>query len=544
MKTFTTDYIKFVLVFTLTLTLVSFSNFPLTLPSLPIDEICDNGIDDDNDGLIDLNDPDCDCLVLGLSSLIPNPSFEEKNCCPSEHSQLYCATGWIQASYPTTDFIHTCDWMGWSGLLSWENFPVPLPLPDGEGAAGFRDGRIPLAPNPAQPNWKEYAGACLNEPMKADSTYRIEFDIGFVDKEISPDINVTFFGTTDCSNLPFGINSPILLGCPTNEPNWENLGSSLISSDGQNIWVKSFIDITPDEDIAAIAIGPPCQYSSSKVSTYYYLDNLLLAETKYFDARITEKSHPCKDNFALEVKFFPSNDYQWYKNGIALIGENNSKLSHMYGEGRYQVRILNGIACILSEIYEFNIPIINTNDYKTICKNEIYEFGSQTLTEPGTYLETFTSINNCDSIVTLHLNMSGIKADSIYAKIFQGDKYQIGDNTIIKEGNYLITLISSIGCDSLVFLNLEYYNVYFPNVFTPNHDGYNDTFTIFVEDEQILNIELTIFDRWGMIIYNGSEWDGRHQNIPVISGVYVYIAKIQMDNGSEHQIYGDVTVLR
>ena len=42
-------------------------------------EICDNGIDDDGDGLIDLNDPDCECNGFGtpqtIPSLIPNPSF-------------------------------------------------------------------------------------------------------------------------------------------------------------------------------------------------------------------------------------------------------------------------------------------------------------------------------------------------------------------------------------------------------------------------------------------------------------------------------------
>jgi len=75
-------------------------------------EICDNGIDDDFDNLIDLNDDDCICEVIEPISVIPNPSFEEMNCCPDNRSQLNCASLWIQASEPTTDFIHTCDWMG------------------------------------------------------------------------------------------------------------------------------------------------------------------------------------------------------------------------------------------------------------------------------------------------------------------------------------------------------------------------------------------------------------------------------------------------
>ena len=58
-------------------------------------EICDNAIDDDGDGMIDLNDQDCFCMTPTPESLIPNPSFEEQDCCPSTRSELDCATGWI-----------------------------------------------------------------------------------------------------------------------------------------------------------------------------------------------------------------------------------------------------------------------------------------------------------------------------------------------------------------------------------------------------------------------------------------------------------------
>ena len=55
-------------------------------PDHLIDEICDNAIDDDLDGLIDLNDPDCDCQIIEPVSLIPNPSFEDYTCCPNSVS--------------------------------------------------------------------------------------------------------------------------------------------------------------------------------------------------------------------------------------------------------------------------------------------------------------------------------------------------------------------------------------------------------------------------------------------------------------------------
>ena len=146
-------------------------------------EICDNAVDDDGDGLIDLNDADCDCQIAEPISLIPNPSFEERSCCPENRGSLNCADTWIQASEATTDYLHSCGWFGW------ENLPVPLPLPDGNSCIGFRNGRFGMDPNP---NWKEYTGACLTSPLKAGTTYKFQFWLGFTNYENSPPINVVF----------------------------------------------------------------------------------------------------------------------------------------------------------------------------------------------------------------------------------------------------------------------------------------------------------------------------------------------------------------
>jgi len=39
-------------------------------------EICNNGIDDDSDGLVDLRDPDCQCHFVVTDNLLRNGSFE------------------------------------------------------------------------------------------------------------------------------------------------------------------------------------------------------------------------------------------------------------------------------------------------------------------------------------------------------------------------------------------------------------------------------------------------------------------------------------
>ena len=471
-------------------------------PEHSIGEICDNAIDDDLDGLIDLNDPDCDCQIIEPVSLIPNPSFEEMDCCPSGRSQMNCATGWIQASEPTTDFIHMCNWMGWA------DFPPPVPFPDGEGIMGFRDGRVSQNDGGPKRNWKEYAGACLLSPLLANTTYRFRFEVGFVSSQLSPAINISFFGTSDCENLPFGVGNDDF-GCPTNGPGWVRLGSTTVSGGVGNKWVTTNIETTPEMDIAAIAIGPDCPEVISPVSIYYFFDNLVLADIRLFDFQIGEISHPCSQDFILAIPNEPGPTYQWYKEGVALVGETSAELSQMYGEGSYQVRILEGSLCRVTKAYVHEVPVLTENVSQIICKEDVLVFGDQLLNQTGQYVDTFKTINNCDSIVFLDLKVLGLLADTVSAKIFRGEKYKIGNKSIKDEGDHPLTFSSVLGCDSLVLLHLDYYQIYIPNVFSPNGDGHNDTFTVLGDEDLAYVRELLIYDRWDSPLFKGSEWDCR-----------------------------------
>jgi hypothetical protein len=120
------------------------------IPSMA-QEICDNGKDDDGDGLVDLEDfVDCQCSSEPINSLIPNSSFEDTACCPTQFSQMRCAKGWVQASAATSDYFNTC------GITSVYNKPPPLP-PGGDGYVGYLDVDMEV-----RRVYKEYIGACLN----------------------------------------------------------------------------------------------------------------------------------------------------------------------------------------------------------------------------------------------------------------------------------------------------------------------------------------------------------------------------------------------
>ena len=519
---------------------------PLMMPDLmqqQMEEVCDNGLDDDQDGLIDLNDPDCECPVVEPVSLIPNPSFEDKTCCPNDRSQLECAETWIQASEPTTDYLHTCGWMGWDGL------PVPLPFPDGQAVVGFRDGRARMGE--PDPEWKEYVGACLLAPMRVGVSYRFEFWVGFTNGLNSPTINIHLFGTGDCMNLPFGLGDSDF-GCPTNGPGWMKMGSRSVS--GTNRWVKTSIDVTPTQDIYAITIGPGCPNRPRENSLYYFLDNLVLDELSAFEFTIKDNGeNPCTDQFALQVPQFDSLNYQWYLDGVALPGANESSYLPMQVEGTYQVRVTSNLDCKVTNIYPYVKPKFETDINVVICEGEQLTFGSQALEVAGNYQRTIKSTENCDSTIFLNLQVATNERDTVTAKIFESESYDVGPFSYNTAGQHLSPLESIYGCDSLVVLDLSFYQVYAPNVFSPNDDGINDRFMILGGEDLQDVVSLQIFDRWGNLLYEGKNhnpndyfqgWDGWSRGREVGEGVYVYTALLLLEDGKERRLSGSVTLMR
>ncbi len=519
-------------------------------PQLPV-EICDNGIDDDSDGLIDLNDTsDCNCPVAVPLSLIPNPSFEERTCCPQDRSQLNCAKDWIQASEPTTDYLHTCGWMGWPDL------PPPLPFPDGDGCVGFRNGRVgnsggPGGSSEGNPNWKEYAGACLLGPLKAGTAYRFEFWIGFTKAFSSPPTTIVFYGSTDCANLPFGIAND-QFGCPTNGPGWVELGSVPIS--GALEWKLKEINVIPQQDIYAIAIGPNCVEENLITNTYYFFDNLVLADVQQFEFKIKATGNPCGGDFTLNLPDRDTLQYQWYRDGVALVGETGPTLHGITDEeGAYQVRILGPNSCRITPAYKLKIPFFKTIVDTVICIEESFFFNETNIRTAGHYVDTLRSVDGCDSIVHLNLSMSADGVDTVFAKIFESETYHLGKHSYKNPGEYDAFFASQIGCDSLVHLVLDFYKVYIPNALSPNGDGINDVFTIFAgaDVKEVLNLE--VYDRWGGRVYDHDDlipndaaagWDGTHQGKPASPGVYVWQANIIFEDGKRRELTGSVTLLR
>jgi gliding motility-associated-like protein len=90
-------------------------------------------------------------------------------------------------------------------------------------------------------------------------------------------------------------------------------------------------------------------------------------------------------------------------------------------------------------------------------------------------------------------------------------------------------------------------NAYFvANAFTPNGDGLNDVFK--VDGPGVKAVQMAIFNQWGEKIFEtttpGTGWDGRYKGKAQPSGVYMYVAKITLQDGTIVDKKGAVNLIR
>ncbi len=122
---------------------------------------------------------------------------------------------------------------------------------------------------------------------------------------------------------------------------------------------------------------------------------------------------------------------------------------------------------------------------------------------------------------------------------------------------YTMTALDTAGCsasDQITVYVTRDDNVFFPTVFSPNSDGFNDYFTAFANLRQVNRIvSLRVYDRWGDQVFGATNipasvenlgWDGNFRGKPLMPAVFVYYVELEFFDGVIKQYKGDVTLLR
>ena len=132
-----------------------------------------------------------------------------------------------------------------------------------------------------------------------------------------------------------------------------------------------------------------------------------------------------------------------------------------------------------------------------------------------------------------------------------GNTDSILPNNVIGILTYYATETSAQGCVSLpssvsVTIN-DCYVLDVSSAFTPDGDGINDTWLIAELSTRYPNNNVTIFNRWGQVLYNSDgyliPWDGRFDNKDLPVGSYYYIIDFN-DALDTPNATGIVTIIR
>ena len=299
-------------------------------------ENCTNGLDDDNDGLVDLNDNiDCACNDISAvnpgNNYIPNPSFEEYNCLPTQFSQvvdtnvvwedgIYCVNNWQAGTWASSDYFINAPGAFWPN--------IPTPLPNGQATAGFFILNYPDVPgfdgNIDDGIYLEYLKTCLTQPLQPGNSYNLQLNLTGIGMSsfgnsltniwFGP-VDITLFGSSNCTQSAIQTD-----GCPAGSADWVELGHATYQADGT--WQTLNMPFTALHSIQSIMIGGPCSPPNDFTFTdangetfepYFVLDHAALYEINPDDCNleliIPNVISPNDDNIndLLEIGNLPEN---------------------------------------------------------------------------------------------------------------------------------------------------------------------------------------------------------------------------------------------
>jgi len=175
----------------------------------------------------------------------------------------------------------------------------------------------------------------------------------------------------------------------------------------------------------------------------------------------------------------------------------------------------------------------------------------------GTYTDEMTVIyDDYDFEVDLGRDTTFCFGDSIvleayspYALTYVWQDASVEEQLIVKNtGNYSVTISDRCkeASDEIFLQLVSCCEVFVPNVFSPNFDGFNDEFQTF-SNCVFPDYDLKVYNRWGAVVFQTKDqnigWDGSFKGKEGQEGVYTWL--LAYNDGVEDQILaGSVTLVK
>lgn len=214
------------------------------------------------------------------SNLVPNPSFEVNDTCPSYVSQLAHALPWFQPSWGTPDYFNTCatDWHV-DVPLNWFGYQNPR---TGNAYAGIF--ATIIIGDTAYPPYREYLEVKLDSALQAGQNYFVSFYVSLADSVnfATDDIGVLFSIDTVKNDSAF-----ILSFIPqientsdnflTNKVAWVKVAGAYIAQGGENFMTIGNFKNNANTDTLFVPGGSANFGQLDYYSAYYHVDDVCVS---------------------------------------------------------------------------------------------------------------------------------------------------------------------------------------------------------------------------------------------------------------------------
>ncbi|MEX2588615.1 MAG: hypothetical protein WD334_00330, partial [Chitinophagales bacterium] len=251
-------------------------------------------------------------------------------------------------------------------------------------------------------------------------------------------------------------------------------------------------------------VDPIYQWSNGDTTA---IINVSPAQTTVYYVTVTYGSRVIYDSITVEVD---SNTYS--TDTVTACGSYTWRDSITYTSNNNTATdtILNSAGC--DSIITLDLTILSPT-YATInesaCDTFVSPSGNYTWTSSGTYNDTLVNSEGCDSVITINLDIIGGNLNTESITACDSYTWPVNGQTYFNSGSYNDTLTSSQGCDSVLVLDLTINNstsssqtVSECNAYTWQVNGqtytasgiYRDTLLNSVNCDSVLTLDLTILN--------------------------------------------------
>ncbi len=186
--------------------------------------------------------------------------------------------------------------------------------------------------------------------------------------------------------------------------------------------------------------------------------------------------------------------FEWFQDGVAIPGETSGALNAT-SAGDYEV-VITAISsgCVNSQMTNVRQSGIPT-DYDVEVTTSTYDVNHQVIA-------------------------TATGPDEYWFRLDDGPYVNSGIFNNVTPGPHSVTISERNGCGEII---VDVFVFGYPDYFTPNNDGFNDTWNI-VGGDRLPGTTLYIFDRFGKLLkqldVTGIGWDGTYNGEPMPSSDY------------------------